>query len=152
MKRRPVTRRSTYVDLNPPISNPIFACDKCRPFVDVTIETQKHARDVSCTQPWSIKMWGTHREIRIVQKWKKFRDFLGLGDEDTELMEEIAAKRNYDPKYNPIGKLKFDYKKYKWEKAVKSSVTEQEKALLEILSVKKSIEKNVEEFLNLSKD
>ena len=50
-------------------------------------------------------------------------------------MEEVAAKRNYDPKYNPIVKLKFDYKKYKWEKAVKSSVTEQEKELLEIFSV-----------------
>ena len=61
-------------------------------------------------------------------------------------MEEVAAKRNYDPKYNPIVKLKFDYKKYKQEKAVKYPVTEQEMVLQEILSVKKSIEKSVEVF------
>ena len=152
MKSRPVTRRSTCVDLNLPISNPDFACDNCKPFLDVTVNSRKKASDVSCAQPWSIKRWGEHREVRIVQKCKKVREFLGLGDEDTELIEEFSFKRNYNAIYNPIVKIKFDYKKYKWEKLLKSHVSEQEKALLEILVVKKRIEKNVEEYFKLSKD
>ena len=41
MKSRPVTRRSTCVDLNLPISNPDFACDNCKPFLDVTVNSRK---------------------------------------------------------------------------------------------------------------
>ena len=64
-----MSRRSTCVDLNLPISNPAFACDKCKPFVEVTVKTRKHARDVSCAQPWSIERW------RNAKKAETFSDF-----------------------------------------------------------------------------
>lgn len=83
MKRCPVTQISTCMDLYLSFSNPSCACDKCKPFLDVTVKIQKSTKDMSCGHPWSIKRWGRHRKIRIVQKCKTVREFLGLGDEDT---------------------------------------------------------------------
>ena len=151
MKRRPVTRKSTCVDLNLPISNPAFACEKCEPFLDVTSQTRKNLKDVTCLQPWSIKRWGNHREVRIVQKCKKVREFLGLSVEDEDLIEEVTAKRSCTTNYNPIiVKLKFDWKRMK--KDVNLSRNDNDDALQELDRVHKSIEKNILLYHNLSLD
>ena len=121
MKRRPVTRKSTCVDLNLPISNPSLACEQCVPFLDVAVKPRKSARDVKCLQPWSIKRWGDHRQVRIVQKCKKVREYLGLGDEDKDLIEEVKAKRSCRTNYNPIVKLKFNWNLSNKEKDVNLS-------------------------------
>ena len=120
MKRRPVTQRSTCVDLNLPTSNPSFACEQCVPFLDITVKTRKSARDVECLQPWSIERWGDHREVRIVQKCKKVREYLGLGNEDTNVIEEVDAKRKCISDYNPIVKLKYDWKVHNKEEVILS--------------------------------
>ena len=152
MKRRPVTRKSTCVDLNLPISNPSLACEQCVPFLDVTVKTRKSARDVKCLQPWSIKRWGDHREIRKIQKCKKVREYLGLGEEDTNLIEEVDTKRTCCD-YNPIVKLKYDWNLHN-KKEITSSPCDnretQQKALLELAHVMNEVDRNIVLFEKLS--
>ena len=148
MKRRPVTRKSTCVDLKLPIANPSFACEQCVPFLDVTIKTRKSASNVQCLQPWSITRWGDHREVRIVKKCKKVREYLGLDDEDSDLIEEVKAKRSCRTNYNPIVKLKFNWNLINKEKDVNLSGNG-DKALQELDLVHKMIERNILQYHNL---
>ena len=105
-------------------------------------QNAKSASNVECLQPWSITRWGDHREVRIVEKCKKVREFLGLGDEDKDLIEEVKAKRSCRTNYNPIVKLKFNWNLINKEKDVNLSCNG-DKVLQELDHVHKMIERNI---------